>query len=70
VDAIFIAEYRPGMPVEVRTRYLSSWTAGFEVASVQGDRVGLRRQSDRVILPVTIGVDDIRPRRSAPDRRS
>ena len=49
------------MPVEVRTRFLSSWTAGFEVASVDGDQIGLRRQSDRAILPVTIGVDDVRP---------
>ena len=64
VDRIFRGGYTPGMPVEVRTRFLSSWTAGFEVASVEGDRIGLRRQSDRAILPVTIGVDDVRPCRS------
>jgi len=59
--ATSIAEYAPGTPVEVRTRYLSSWSSGFEVVSVDGDQVGLRRQSDSVILPVTIGVDDVRP---------
>jgi hypothetical protein len=65
VDFTSVAEYAPGMPVEVRTRYLSNWTSGFEVVSIDGDRVGLRRQSDQVILPVTIAVDDVRPRRAS-----
>jgi len=55
------------MPVEVRTRYLSSWSSGFEVASVDGDHVGVRRLSDSVILPVTIAVDDVRPCESEPE---
>ena len=53
-------EYAPGTAVEVRTRYLSSWAPGFEVAEVLGDRVGVRRQSDGVVLPVTLKVDEIR----------
>ena len=53
-------EYAPGTAVEVRTRYLSSWAPGFEVAEVFGDRVGVRRQSDGVVLPVRLKVDDIR----------
>jgi hypothetical protein len=60
-------EYSPGMLVEVRTRYLSNWSPGFEVVSVEGDRVGLCRQSDRVILPVTVAVDDVRPTPSLPE---
>jgi hypothetical protein len=68
VDFTSVAEYPPGTPVEVRTRYLSNWTAGFEVVSVNGDQVGLRRQSDSVILPVTVAVNDVRPRRSAPEQ--
>ena len=68
MDAFLTAAYAPGTPVEVRTRYLSSWTSGFEVVSVNGDRVGLRRQSDSVILPVTVAADDVRPCRSAPEQ--
>ena len=58
-----VVEYAPGTEVEVRTRYLSSWAPGFEVASVSrdGDQVGVRRRSDGVVLPVTVAVDDIRP---------
>jgi hypothetical protein len=54
-------EFPRGTEVEVRTRYLSNWVTGFEVDSVHGDRVGLRRRSDGAILPVTMSVDDIRP---------
>jgi len=61
VDFGSIAVIAPGTPVEVRTRYLSNWASGFEVVSVHGDQVDIRRQSDSVILPVTIAVDDIRP---------
>jgi hypothetical protein len=57
--------YQPGMPVEVRTRYLSSWTTGFEVISVDGDQVELRRQSDHATLPATVAADDVRPCRPA-----
>lgn len=56
-----VTEYAPGTRVEVRTRYLSSWAPGFEVASVSGDHVGVRRRSDGVVLPVAVAVDDIRP---------
>jgi hypothetical protein len=59
-------EFRPGTEVEVRTRYLSNWTTGFEVVSVNGDRVGLRRRSDGAILPVALSVEDIRPRQPFP----
>jgi len=68
VDVTSVANYAPGTPVEVRTRYLSNWTSGFEVVSIDGDQVGLRRQSDSVILPVTVAANDVRPRRSAPEQ--
>jgi len=55
------------MPVEVRTHYLSNWSSGFEVVSVDGDHVGVRRRSDSVILPVTIAVDDVRPCEPEPE---
>ena len=51
-----------GAEVEVRTRYLNRWTQGFEIVAVDDDGVRLRRQSDGAILPITIGVQDVRPR--------
>jgi hypothetical protein len=69
VDFTPVTDYAPGTPVEVRTRYLSNWTSGFEVVSMQGDQVGLRRQSDSVILPVTVAANDVRPRRSVPEEQ-
>jgi hypothetical protein len=68
VDVTSVTHYVPGTPVEVRTRYLSNWTSGFEVVSIDGDQVGLRRQSDSVILPVTVAANDVRPRRPAPEQ--
>ena len=53
-------EFAPGTEVEVRTHYLSSWAGGFEVVSVEGDQVGLRRRSDGAILPVALAADDVR----------
>ena len=52
--------FPPGMPVEVRTRYLSNWAAGFEVSQVDGDQVSVRRRSDGVALPVPVSYDDVR----------
>ena len=52
----------PGTQVEVRTRYLSSWAAGFEVLAVDGDRVSVKRRSDGVALPVPVAFEDVRSR--------
>ena len=51
-----------GAEVEVRTRYLNRWARGFEIVAVDDDGVRVRRQSDGAILPVAIGVQDVRPR--------
>jgi hypothetical protein len=51
-----------GAEVEVRTRYLNRWARGFEIVAVDDHGVRLRRQSDGAILPITIGVQDVRPR--------
>lgn len=51
----------PGTEVEVRTRYLLSWTRGFEVVAVHDDRhVQLRRCCDGAILPTPINVEQLR----------
>ena len=59
---------RPGTRVEVRSRFESRWTRGFEVADrVDGasDADGeamykVRRRSDGAILPVTFSEADLR----------
>jgi hypothetical protein len=53
----------PGTEVEVRTRYLFSWTSGFEVVAVDdGHRhVRLRRRSDGATLPMPISFEQVRP---------
>ena len=61
---------RPGTRVEVRSRFESKWTRGFEVADlVDGDPDGrgnnepmynVRRRSDGSILPVPFAEADLR----------
>jgi len=52
-----------GTEVEVRTRYLSNWTRGFDVIAVDDDdlHVRLRRRSDGAPLPTPISVEHVRP---------
>jgi len=53
----------PGSEVEVRTRYLLSWSSGFEVVAVDdAHHVRLRRRSDGATLPTAISVEQIRLR--------
>ncbi len=55
---------RPGTRVEVRSRFESKWSRGFEIADCDehGDqaRYKVRRRSDGSILPVTFSADDLR----------
>jgi hypothetical protein len=54
--------FLPGAQVEVRTRYLFSWTRGFEVIALDDDHhVRVRRRSDGAPLPVPISVEHVRP---------
>jgi hypothetical protein len=58
---------RAGTRVEVRSRFESSWTRGFEIADC-GDDQGrpvykVRRRSDGSILPVAFSEDDLREER-------
>ena len=57
-------ELAPGAEVEVRTRYQASWARGFEVASVDGDLVHVRRRSDGTLLPIALDRADVRQRGS------
>jgi hypothetical protein len=51
----------PDVRVEVRSRFDGSWCRGFEIAGVldDGERYRVRRVSDGVLLPVSIGAADI-----------
>ena len=59
---------RPGTRVEVRSRFESRWTRGFEVADLVDDdlddrsetRYTVRRRSDGAILPVSFSGTDLR----------
>jgi hypothetical protein len=57
-------ELAPGAEVEVRTHYRANWARGFEIASVDGDRVQLRRRSDGSLLPASLDRADVRRRSS------
>ncbi len=55
-------ELAPGAEVEVRTHYQANWARGFEVESVDGDRVHLRRRSDGSLLPAALDRTEVRRR--------
>jgi hypothetical protein len=57
-------ELAPGAEVEVRTHYQENWARGFEIASVDGDRVLVRRRSDGSLLPTALDRADVRRRPS------
>jgi hypothetical protein len=59
---------RPGTHVEVRSRFESRWTRGFEIAGCEDTNTGptvyqVRRRSDGSILPVAFSEDDLREER-------
>jgi hypothetical protein len=54
-----------GTRVEVRSRFEHQWVGGFEVAErVAGPGYRVRRRSDRSVLPVVFGPDEVRVDRS------
>jgi hypothetical protein len=57
-----------GTRVDVRSRFVGSWSRGFEVAE-QVDRAGyrVRRLSDGSVLPDVFDEQDVRPERRRND---
>jgi hypothetical protein len=51
----------PGAPVEVRNRFVGSWSAGFAVDHAEADGYVIRRVSDGQSLPATFRPDEVRP---------
>jgi anti-sigma B factor antagonist len=56
-----------GDRVEVATRFTGTWATGFEVAAVTAAGYRIRRLSDRTVLPIAFGHDDVRPEQRVPD---
>lgn len=53
---------RTGTPVDVRSRFVGSWTRGFEVAEQVAERgYRLRRVSDGTVLPDVFSDEEVRP---------
>jgi hypothetical protein len=57
------ASLRPGARVEVRNAFDGTWSRGFTVLAIEGDRVRLQRRSDHTELPATFGTDEVREER-------
>jgi hypothetical protein len=51
-----------GTPVEVRNRFCSAWSGGFEVAEATREGYWLRRQSDSYVLPNEFEPTEVRRR--------
>ena len=49
-----------GTPVEVRNRFCSAWSRGFEVAETTRAGYALRRQSDSYVLPAEFDATEVR----------
>jgi hypothetical protein len=56
-----------GTPVEVRSRFVGSWSRGFEVADHKQGRYRIKRLSDQSVLPDEFDASEIRPERRRHD---
>jgi len=52
-----------GTAVDVRNRFVGTWSNGFEVADHVNEGYVIRRSSDGAILPDVVGRDDVQPDR-------
>ncbi|MHB8288579.1 MAG: hypothetical protein ACYDEY_04975 [Acidimicrobiales bacterium] len=56
-------ELQVGTRVDVRSRFVGSWTNGFEIAQVTENGYRLKRLSDGSTLPTVFGPDEVREER-------
>jgi hypothetical protein len=54
--------YAVGTSVDVKNRFVGSWSCGFEVAGLTEAGYLIRRLSDGSILPEPLTFDEVRPR--------
>jgi hypothetical protein len=53
--------YAVGTPVDVKNRFVGSWSRGFEVAGLTEEGYLIRRLSDQSVLPEPLAFDEVRP---------
>jgi hypothetical protein len=63
IDVVVEERLKPGVKVEVRSRFEERWSRGFEVAEVTPDGYRLKRLSDLTVLPVAFAPEDVRRER-------
>lgn len=57
-------ELAPGTRVDVKSRYVGTWSHGFEIAEhVQGNGYRVRRVSDGSVLEEPVSNEEVRPER-------
>ncbi|HZE18164.1 MAG TPA: hypothetical protein VE197_22090 [Mycobacterium sp.] len=54
-------QFGPGMRVDVRSRFVGTWSHGFEVAERVDGGYLVRRLSDGSVLAEPVGFDEVRP---------
>lgn len=62
-DVLLDERLKPGVRVEVRSRFEDRWSRGFEVAEVTAEGYLLKRLSDMAVLPVEFSPEDVRRER-------
>ena len=50
-----------GAAVDVRSRFVGTWSPGFEIAERADDGYLIRRSSDGAVLPDVLAIEEVRP---------
>jgi hypothetical protein len=62
-EGAFAGALANGTRVDVRSRFVGSWTRGFVVEEAVAGGYRIRRVSDNSVLPDVFSVEEIRPER-------
>jgi hypothetical protein len=54
--------FEVGTSVDVKNRFIGSWSRGFEIAELLEDGYLIRRLSDGSVLPDALSFDEVRSR--------
>ena len=54
--------FEVGTSVDVKNRFIGSWSNGFEIAELLEDGYLIRRLSDGSVLPESLSFEEVRPR--------
>jgi hypothetical protein len=59
--SVGLSAFSVGTSVDVRNRFIGTWSHGFEIAALVEAGYMIRRLSDRSILPDVLAFDEVRP---------